>query len=184
LLRMGRYEESILAFEKADALEPDLRNERLLAKAHSQYGVSLGQRNKLDAAEKQFLKALQLDPGNAFASSNYGTLLARMGRDDEAINQFREAIRLAPDEADLYDKVGVILGRTGKTAASVEYLEKAVALQPDHWLAREHLAYAYFYKEDYVRAWAEVHQIQNAGKSINPKFLDTLNSRMADPAGS
>ncbi len=184
LVELGRYEEGISAFEKAGALNPDLRDVSLLARTYNLFGVSLGRQNKMDVAEQQFVKALQLDPDSAVAHSNYGTLLAKTGRDDEAVSQYREAIRLAPDEADFYDKVGVILGRSGKTGASVEYLEKAVALQPDHWPAREHLAYAYFYREDFAKAWAQIHRMQGAGKGINPKFLAALKSRMADPAGS
>ncbi|HED13493.1 MAG TPA: tetratricopeptide repeat protein [Gammaproteobacteria bacterium] len=183
LLKLARYNEGIAALNKAAALDPGSRNVALLAMAHNLYGIALGKQNKVDEAEKQFVEALRLSADKAVIHSNYGTLLAKTGRNEEAAIQFKEAIGLAPDDADAYDKLGVILGRSGKVVASVEYLEKAVALQPEHWLAREHLAYAYYYKKDYAKAWRQMHRMQSAGRNINPKFLKALNAAMPDPGG-
>jgi len=49
-----------------------------------------------DAAEKEFRRAIELDPNNGTAHQWYGLLLSALGRQDEALAQFRRAIEIDP----------------------------------------------------------------------------------------
>jgi eukaryotic-like serine/threonine-protein kinase len=79
------------AASKALALDPDLATAR-----HALAWVRYARQWDFAAAEREFLRALELAPGNATAHLWYGMFLAQRGRHDEAITQMHEARALDP----------------------------------------------------------------------------------------
>jgi tetratricopeptide (TPR) repeat protein len=97
----GRHFEKALEFAtRAHELRP-LEDRTLynLATVHSQYGLELGMKGDLKAAEKHLRTAIHLLPTYAEAHYNLGVALLKGGDPRAAIASFEEALRLKPDYA-------------------------------------------------------------------------------------
>jgi DNA-binding winged helix-turn-helix (wHTH) protein/TolB-like protein/Flp pilus assembly protein TadD len=78
-------------FKRAIELNPKY------ATAHYFYGVSyLAPMGKLDEAQAELRRALEIDPHSLIINTNLGTLLYFEGRHDDAIKQFRKTVELDP----------------------------------------------------------------------------------------
>ena len=91
------YERSREMAEKALAIDPDLV-EALLALAD----VQLEYDWNLDAAEKNYLRALAIRPSDAEGLRTYGYFLVTDGRFDEAIGYYRKALQVDPLQVRAY----------------------------------------------------------------------------------
>jgi eukaryotic-like serine/threonine-protein kinase len=58
--------------------------------------LSLGNSGHYPAAEREFRRAIELDPNNAEAHSGYGMLLVALGRGEEALTEAELALKLDP----------------------------------------------------------------------------------------
>jgi adenylate cyclase len=56
----------------------------------------------LVAEERNYLKAISLNPNDANVRASYGVLLAELGRAEEGIDRIREAMRLNPYHPEWY----------------------------------------------------------------------------------
>lgn len=84
-------------------------------------------------AERQFRRALNLDPDFATARHAYGMFLVRTNRHDAALAELAAAARLAPD-VDRYAYVyGVALNSLGESAAAIDVLTDARRRFPDNF---------------------------------------------------
>jgi len=67
------------------------------SEAHSSLGnIALQFDHDWDRAEREFLRAIELNPSNVTAHTFYGLLLVALERFDEAIDEFRRTVRLDP----------------------------------------------------------------------------------------
>src|SRR5690349_9071636 len=73
-----------------------LENDSLLSAAHATYAGSLSEIGDFVGAEREFKRAIQLEPGNASAHHWYAMLLATLHRGDEAIRESTIATELDP----------------------------------------------------------------------------------------
>jgi serine/threonine-protein kinase len=62
-------------------------------------------------AEKEFRRAIELDPNNAKAHHWYATFLHALGRHDEALTEIDIARKLAPDSSSISPTRGNCYGR-------------------------------------------------------------------------
>jgi TolB-like protein/Tfp pilus assembly protein PilF len=92
-------------------------------------------------AEREFKRALELSPSNAFAYDLYGRLCAALERFDEALALLERAQELDP----LAHRVDVAttLLRAGRYDEAIRRAENAVELHPGHDRARATLGWAY-----------------------------------------
>jgi eukaryotic-like serine/threonine-protein kinase len=79
--------------------ERAVRIDDTLAAAHATLGLLRFATLDWAASEREFLRAIDLDPSNADARSGYANYLTTMGRFDEAIVQMRHARALDPRSA-------------------------------------------------------------------------------------
>jgi DNA-binding winged helix-turn-helix (wHTH) protein/TolB-like protein/Flp pilus assembly protein TadD len=87
------------------------------------------------AAETNFKRALELDPGSAQAHAFYGHLLSNIGRHPEAASEIRRAREIDPMNP-LYSSVeGQILFFAGRESDSSVVLQSIIDLDPNFWLA-------------------------------------------------
>ena len=95
------------------------------------------------AAEREFERAIALDPGYGLAHQRYGLYLMYQGRFDEARPVLEQARKVDP----LAPSASMNLGRlhlcAGRAEMAVPLLEAAVELNPRLALAHEHLGHAY-----------------------------------------
>src|SRR5262249_43228632 len=86
------------AYPKArQAAERALQPDDSLAEAHSAMGSILSDQHEWGAAEREFKRAIELDPRNATAHYFYGlVVLAPSGRIDEGIAELKKSLEIDP----------------------------------------------------------------------------------------
>jgi TolB-like protein/DNA-binding winged helix-turn-helix (wHTH) protein/Tfp pilus assembly protein PilF len=108
-----------------------------LAEAHIALGnVKFNYDWDWNGAEQEFMRALELDPGNLRGHSCYGFLLMAVGRHDEAIREGRRAVELDPLSSEVQSALGRFLYRGHRVEEAVPPLQRAIELEPQDLAAR------------------------------------------------
>jgi TolB-like protein/Flp pilus assembly protein TadD len=115
-----------------------------------------------EAAEKEFRKAIELNPNYALAHDWYGVYLTARGRWDEALKQIRRAHELDPLSLPISTDVGFSLYYSGRYDDAIASLRATLAKDPGFPLAHLWLGRAYEEKGMFAEALAEFEQTQKA----------------------
>jgi tetratricopeptide (TPR) repeat protein len=100
-------------------------------------------------AEREFRRAIQLNPDYGAAHHWYANLVVLTGRSAEALNEINRAERLDPgSNAVLADKA-LILFYLGRTDEAIVLAKKVEASQPSFLSTHRYLSYFYLAKGDY-----------------------------------
>ncbi len=113
------------------AVEKALQLDDSLAEAHTSLALI---RYQFDfdwaGSEKEFRRAIELNPNYAFGHDQYGSFLAWQGRFDESLAELRLASELDPLSAGITTDVGVPLVYQAKYDAAKEQGRKSLELDP------------------------------------------------------
>jgi TolB-like protein len=135
------------ATERARALDPDLAE----AYTASAYIKNVFEWDR-DAAERDYLKAIELNPDYATAHQWYAELLGVTRRWDEALQQARTAVELDPLSPAANHNLGTLLAYSGRPDDAIPAFERALEIVPDGYNATAMLADAHVLKGDYAAA--------------------------------
>jgi adenylate cyclase len=97
-------------------------------------------------AEREFQRAIELNPSYATAYQWHGSVLATMGRPEETIANYRRALELDPLSPTINAGLGQAYCYTRQYDHAIEQEQKTLELDPNLSLARVVLAYAYLEK--------------------------------------
>jgi DNA-binding winged helix-turn-helix (wHTH) protein/tetratricopeptide (TPR) repeat protein len=101
-------------------------------------------------AEKEFRRAIELDPNNVKAHHWYATFLNAISRHDEALTEIDLARKLAPDSSSiLADKAQLLWSVAGHHEEALQMLKQLEAAEPDFISPHVYLRLAYFETGDY-----------------------------------
>jgi DNA-binding winged helix-turn-helix (wHTH) protein/Tfp pilus assembly protein PilF len=101
-------------------------------------------------ADKEFRRAIELDPNNVKAHHWYATFLHALGRHDEALTEIELARNLAPDSSSiLADKAQLLWSVAGHHEQALQMLKQIEAAEPDFISPHVYLRLAYFETGDY-----------------------------------
>jgi serine/threonine protein kinase len=114
-----------------------------LAEAHVALAASLWNMFEFADAEREFQRALELNPNYANAHHWYGLFLSWDARHSEAIPHLRRAIELDPLNMQYNTNLGQGLGFARQYDASVEQLKKTLEMDPNYAQAHGQLAREY-----------------------------------------
>jgi type IV pilus assembly protein PilF len=118
-------------------------------------------------AERNFQKAISLDPGSSEAYNNYGWFLCQRDRIDEALKNFMTALKNpryeTPDKA--YVNAGICSRKRNDDVAAMDYFESALKLRPNQPQALYNAADIQFRKGDFALAKSYMLRYM---KSTNP----------------
>jgi tetratricopeptide (TPR) repeat protein len=120
----------------------------------------------LEAAEKHYQKAIELDPSFPSAHLGFARLLAQLGRDGDAEQQFQIAVELEPDYPLAFDSWGNFYARQGKYDQALEKYQQAVQVDPEFTLAHFHRGVALLEKREFGSAKAAL----ETALGLSPKF--------------
>lgn len=141
----------IVALEEltiAVSIDPDY------APAYSTRGIVLFQIKEYASAEKDFSRALDLDPKNPQINNNYGWFLCHTGKEKEAIAYFQRAIKeplyQTPEVA--YLNAGACYAKLGELDLAEENIRKTLRYQPDNSQALFQLASISYRRGNYDAA--------------------------------
>ena len=112
---------------------------------HRSLGVSLERLGEMRAAETHLLRAIEIDPSDAYALNYLGYWWADEGRNlDEAIAMIERAVSQRPDSGFFVDSLGWVHFRLGNPVTAVGYLERATELEPSDPEITGHLGDVYW----------------------------------------
>jgi DNA-binding winged helix-turn-helix (wHTH) protein/tetratricopeptide (TPR) repeat protein len=95
-------------------------------------------------AEKEFRRAIELDPNNVKAHHWYATFLPALGRHEEALTEIDLARKLAPDSSSILADKGELLWAAGHREQALQLLKQLEAAEPDFISPHLYLRFAYF----------------------------------------
>lgn len=123
--------------EQALALDPSLSEAHLANAAVLMYNDW----NFRDA-EREFHRALEMNPNDATAHQWHGELLVLAGRNEEAIQEERIALELDPLSAIVHHEMGGILRDAGRPEDAVQLYKETLSIDPQFVAAYWELAVA------------------------------------------
>jgi TolB-like protein/DNA-binding winged helix-turn-helix (wHTH) protein/Flp pilus assembly protein TadD len=151
---------------KAAAIKA-LELDSALGEAHNSLAFCLdGFDWDFDSAGKEFLRALELNPGYATAHHWFAWHLALLHRLDEAIAEMKKAENLDPLSLVINADLAELLALAHSYDQSILQSRKTIEMDPNFGLAHNHLAQAYLQKKMNDEAVAELRKaVQLSGGS-------------------
>ena len=115
-----------------------------LSEAHSARAMAFTQAWKWDEAEKEFRRAIELNPNNATAHYFYGfALLMPEKRMDQSVQEFRTALSLDPLSPIVNVNYAVILTDAGRYPEALAQFQKIIASEPNFGPPHYYLSHLY-----------------------------------------
>ncbi len=112
---------------------------------HYARAISHDKLNNWDAAEADFRKALELNPGQPQVLNYLGySLVEKKIKLDEALGMIEQAVEASPDSGYIVDSLGWVLYRLGRYEEGVIHMERAVELMPVDPVVNDHLGDVYW----------------------------------------
>jgi len=108
-----------------------------------------------EKSEKEYLKALELNPSHTRSHSFYAHLLTILRRTDEALYHGKLSVELDPENAFTLGLYVVVLVHAGKCQEALFYTEKALSIDPDHPFLRGKLSGVYECLGDYEKIFKD-----------------------------
>jgi DNA-binding winged helix-turn-helix (wHTH) protein/TolB-like protein/Tfp pilus assembly protein PilF len=146
-----------------------------LAEAHAELGFVIFWWDwDWDASEKEFKRALELDPNNANAHLFYAHLLSNTGRHSEALAEAKRARELDPLNLRNNALEGQFLIHAGRTDEALARLREILEIEPNYFLAHQYASSAYIEKGMYLEAISEARrarEISGAKSTYLEAFL-------------
>jgi TolB-like protein/DNA-binding winged helix-turn-helix (wHTH) protein/Tfp pilus assembly protein PilF len=138
-----------------------------LAEAHAGLGFAvLFYDWNFTAAEKEYRRALELNPNSAETHSSYAGLFALTGRFPEALAEIKRARELDPLDLRTNSLEGRFLILAGHTDEGLARLEKTIELEPNFFLAHLFASNAYIEKGMYGEAIAEATKARDLSGNV------------------
>ncbi len=106
-------------------------------------------------AEREFRRAIELNPGYSTAHQWYAELLSELGRHEEALAEIKRAQQLDPLSLIINAASGKILLYAGRDDLAIEQLRKTLEIDPNFAHAHHFLGYVYVRKGAFTEAIAE-----------------------------
>lgn len=118
--------------------------DEMLAEAHSSLAVvKMDYEWDLSGAEREFKRAIELNPSYASAHQWYGLMLMSRGRTEEALAETKTAQQLDPLSLIVDMGVGGLYIYARRFDEAIAYLEKVRELHPEAFQPDSNLAYVY-----------------------------------------
>ncbi len=95
-------------------------------------GLAYLEENKLNEAEAEFLKLIDLAPDEALGHANLGLVYLRMGNYEDAEKNLIDAIKIQPDDPDIRLILAKVYELEGQEDLSIDELNKIMEIAPDH----------------------------------------------------
>jgi serine/threonine-protein kinase len=143
------------AARRAVELDPEL------AEVHTSLGQGLEWLEwDLAGAEREYKRALELNPDYATAHQRYGVFLLTSGRQDEGLRELKRALELDPASLPINADLGnIYCGPLGMPDQGIEQLKKTIELAPNWPRAHFLLSNCYAEKGMWNEALQEIQKV-------------------------
>ena len=168
----GLSEGEVFSRARAEA-QRALELDDTLAEAHAALGlIAMNHDWDWQGAEREFRRAIELNPNYATAHHWYGEFLVQMGRPDEGIAEARRAQELDPLSLIINTDVAKVYMFARRFDEAIEQYKRALEMDPEFETARGLLAQTYSAKGMHEEAVAELRKIKNIEEE--PMYLSFL----------
>jgi eukaryotic-like serine/threonine-protein kinase len=151
------------------AAQKALELDDALAEAHAALGYATFFDWDWSGAEREFKRAIELNPNSALSHERYSEFLRTRLRFNESMAEAQRAQELDPLSPDIVTNGGFIYLFTRRYDESVAQFQKALELYPDAAVTRAGLSWAYAEKRMYPQAVAEYDKIPDQDKAVAPE---------------
>jgi len=122
-------------------------------------------------AEREFRRAIELNPGYATAHQWYADHLSRLGRHQEALAEIKRALELDPLSVPVNGMLGTVYFYGRQTDRAIDQYKSTLAMHPDP-LTELYLGLAYIDKKAYPQAIAVLKRsVEESGGMPLPKAV-------------
>jgi serine/threonine protein kinase/Tfp pilus assembly protein PilF len=101
-----------------------------LADGHASMGLALMIDRDLEGAEPEFLRAIELNPGCAYAHYWYSMTLGNLGRQDERLRELEAAYEFDPLSVVILSALMIEKAQTGDMKEAAGLFDRAVEIEP------------------------------------------------------
>jgi tetratricopeptide (TPR) repeat protein len=126
---------------------------------------------KINDAERQFQRAIELNPSLVHAYNNLGVILGKIGQYDRAIEMYKKAIALDSNYIRAYENLGKAFAHEGVDTTAIEMFKKYIQLSPASPRGYENLAMMYYKIGDRAKSIDNLNAALRLGSSLAQKFL-------------
>lgn len=109
-------------------------------------------------AEKNFTKALEIDPEFAIALNNLGLVYYERNQCDRAVEKFNLAIKYDPTYPKPINNLGAVFYKAQDYSKAIEYFENSLKIKPDYTRAFLNIGRAYYYMGDFQKSLSALQQ--------------------------
>lgn len=145
LADMGKYNDAIVYYKKALALDNRAQSHYNLANAYVALGL-------IEKAKEEYKISIKLDPNYSEAHNNLAKLLAEGGDHRGAVEELKLALQLNPYNAQAFNNLGACLNQLGQYEDAIKALSIAIQLQPNYISALFNIGTSYFKIGNYTAA--------------------------------
>ncbi|MGA7398759.1 MAG: hypothetical protein WBW38_01980 [Candidatus Sulfotelmatobacter sp.] len=125
-------------------------------------------------ADREFRRAIELDPTLSRAHHWYATFLMEIGRNSDALAEIERARQLNPSSTPILADKGIILAVAGKKEEARALLTQLAVSQPDFIHPHQYLAEIYFQEGNYSGYFQEMRKLAHLRNDANAeKIVDT-----------
>jgi eukaryotic-like serine/threonine-protein kinase len=150
---------------KAAAMKA-LQLDDTLAEAHAALAYAAFFDWDWPSAEREFTRAIELNPNSALSHRRYAIYLDTKGRLNESMAEAQRAQELDPLSPEVVSGLGWVYLSTRRYDESIAQFQKALDLYPNAAVIRASLAWAYSMKRMYPQALAEYDKIADQDKAV------------------
>jgi TolB-like protein/DNA-binding winged helix-turn-helix (wHTH) protein/Flp pilus assembly protein TadD len=159
---------------KAEALKA-MRMDDSLAEAHVAFAFALFSYDwDWSGAEREFQRALELNPNYSEAHHTYSQLLMAAGKKNEAVAEILRAEELDPLLPALRANVGMVYSCVGRHQEAIKQLKSLTELSPDYDVGYSALGIAYVRAAMYPQAIANLEKALVMDKDDPDVILDVV----------
>jgi TolB-like protein/DNA-binding winged helix-turn-helix (wHTH) protein/Tfp pilus assembly protein PilF len=178
----GYYQPPREVFAKAKAAATKaLEIDETQAEAHAALGlVKLNHEWDWEGAEREFRRAIELNPNSIDAHARYASYLLAMSRFGEAVGEARRALSLDPLSAYSNVHVGWICMMARRYEEAVDQFGRTLTLDPDFSTARLFRAWCYTYKGEYAQALADYDRLGDRSSNPGVAFIYGVTGRRGE----
>jgi serine/threonine protein kinase/tetratricopeptide (TPR) repeat protein len=145
-----------------------------LGEAHTSLASSKEDEWDWNNAEKEYLRAIELNPSYATAHHWYSVLLNKLGRLDEALREAHRALELDPLSVGISSHLGDVLSYMGQYAKAITQYRETIAIDPNFPVGHQALGDTLLSNGQYLEGFTELQQ--EAAALHDPKKQETANA--------
>jgi len=121
-----------------------------------------------DGAEREFKRAIELNPNEAYAHLSYAHLLSNLGRHNEALAEAQRARELDPLSLRINFLEAQFLFYAGRSGEALARMNKTFELDPNFAVAHNWLGRIYLQQQMYAEAIAAFNKAKQLSDNIEP----------------